>query len=912
MLPCCLHLKLSTCYRLICLLAFSLVPALATGQTTQSDDSGDNVLFQPVVSDDSLSLFLPDTLTRQKDMSAVDSLRTDSLPSRPRSSAILETKVERTAADSIRHDMRNRMVYLYGDAKIVYGDIILEAAVIEVDFSKNEVYAYGVIDSLGQLTGTPVFIESGQRFESETLRYNFDSRKGMIYSVFTEDGQGYLHGKQVKKMADNSINIEQGAYTTCSHKDHPHFEFRFGRSKVIPDNKIITGPAYLVIEGMPTPLAVPFGMFPNNTGQRSGVVVPTYGESRNRGFYFENGGFYWAINERMDLNILGDIYTRGSWAIKPTFRYTKRYKYNGSLNTSYAINITGSEGSPDYQRSRDFRIRWTHRQDAKARPAGRFSADVFIVSSNFNRFNPVSAENYLSNEFKSSIAYQTHWDNKYFLTLNASHRQNTKTQIVEISLPEVTFTVNRLYPLKRKNATGRPRWYEDLNINYTMSARNSINLPDSLLFQPNSLSKMQNGIQHRIPINLPIRLFNHFTLTNSVNITDRMYFDSRRKYWSADTLFQNNDTIVGHVVTDTLSGFSNVLDFSFNSSLSTKVYGMVNFKKGPLRAVRHVVTPSLGFSYTPDFSTPFWGYYDSYIDPTVPAGAEEEIMYSRFEGSIYGSPPQNKSGRINFSLTNNLEIKVPSRKDTVSGLRKVVLVESLSLSGSYDLSRDSLNMSDISLSGRTTLFNNLRVDYRASWSPYTVDENGRDINRFYWDEHRKLLRRKQTSWRFGINYNLRQSDFAKDNGGDSQAGDERISEFGSEQELADINQNPDDFVDWSVPWSLSINYSLSYGVDYRYREFMRERNENIVQTLGLSGEINITPKWKVSVRTGWDFDANDLSYTSINIYRDLHCWEMRFNWIPLGQMASWNFTINVKASALQDLKLNKKKDFRDI
>jgi len=807
----------------------------------------------------------------------------------------IETKVERTAIDSIIQDLPNRKVYLHGGAQIVYGNITLKADYIAVDFAKNEVFARGVADSTGRLTGTPVFTEGGQTFESEEMTYNFDTRKGIINKVFTQDGQGYLHGTMVKKMPDNKVNIKSGSYTTCNHKHHPHFEFRFRKSKVIPDDKIITGPAFMVIEGVPTPLAVPFGLFPNKSGQRSGIRIPTYGESTNRGFYFENGGYYWAINQYMDLDLLGDIYTRGSWAVKPTFRYKKRYKYDGSLNTSYAINITGSEGSPDYQRSRDFRVRWTHRQDAKARPAGKFSADVFVVSSNFNKFNPVTTENYLSNEFKSSVAYQTNWNNKYFLTLNGSHRQNTKTKIVEVNLPELTFTVNRFYPLKRKETLGKPRWYEELNVNYTLNARNSLSLPDSLLLQPDAISKMQNGIQQSLPVNLPIKLFKHFTLANSVNITDRVYFDYRRKSWVDDP----NDTLPGQLVVDTIKGISNVFDFSFSSNLSTKFYGMVAFKRGPLRAIRHVVTPRVGFTYTPKFSDPFWGYYDSYVD-----GEGLEQFYSKYEGAIYGSPPKDKSGRITFGLSNNLEIKIPSRKDTITGLRKVVLIEDLSINGSYDLARDSLRLSDITMRGRTRLLKNLNVQYSGSWDAYALDSAGRQINQFEWDVNRRLLRRKQTTWDFGVNWSIGQKDFEKQKN--------RTSKFGTEEELAEINENPDDYVDWSVPWNLSVNYNFRYSNNPRYLGFVKTVDKKIVQTLGLSGEVNVTPKWKLTFNTGWDFEAKNLSYTSVNIYRDLHCWEMRFSWIPLGFRKSWNFTINVKASVLQDLKLNKKKDFRDL
>jgi len=864
---------------------------------------------------DSLKLPLSDSLRRNAelpDMTVNDSIaRPDSIrKAAPAKKTALDFKLERTATDSIIQDLKNRKVYLYGDAVVIYGEIKLEAAFIEVDFGRNEVFAKGMPDSTGKIVGTPLFTESGQTFEAKTMTYNFDTKKGIINTVFTEDGQGYIHGKLVKKMDNDNINIQSGAYTTCNNKEHPHFEFRFRKSKVIPENKIVTGPAYLAIEGVPTPIAVPFGLFPNNSGQRSGIRIPTYGESTSRGFYFENGGYYWAINDYMDLDILGDIYTRGSWAVKPTLRYTKRYKFSGNLNTSYAINITGSEGAADYSKSRDFRVRWTHRQDAKARPAGRFSADVYIVSSNFNTFNPVTTEDYLSNELKSSIAYQTNWDNKYFLTLNGSHRQNTKTKMVDITLPELTFSVNRLYPLKKENRTGRAKWYEELNVNYNVNARNSISLPDSLLFKPNSLSKMQNGIQHNLPINLPLKVLKYFTLTNSVKLTDRMYFDSKRKSWSNDTLYDGKDTIVGYVKTDTVQGFNNVVDFSLSTSLSTKVYGQVNFRKGPIRAIRHVLTPNVGFSYTPEFGDPYWGYYDSYID-----GMGEEQEYSRFEGAIYGSPPKDKSGRVSFGLSNNLEIKVPSKKDTITGMKKVVLIKNLSITGSYDLARDSLNLSYITLSGNTQLFKNLNVQYSSSWDPYVLDSAGKQINRFEWDENKRLLRKNNSTWSFGLNYNLRQSDFAKNKDAKKPPGEEnqpRESRFGSEEELAQINANPDDYVDWSVPWSLAINYNLRYSNNISYSDFMRNDERKIVQTLGVSGEVNVTPKWKFTFRTGWDFEANDLSYTSVNIYRDLHCWEMRFSWIPLGARQSWNFSINVKASVLQDLKLNKKKDFRDI
>ncbi|MBK9292320.1 MAG: LPS-assembly protein LptD [Bacteroidetes bacterium] len=835
---------------------------------------------------------------------AADTVPTDTLVVAAPVKQKLETKVERTATDSIVQDLKNRMVHLYGNAVVVYGDIKLEAAYIRFNFETNQVFARGMQDSTGKLIGRPRFTDKDQTFESNELNYNFDSKKGIIRNVVTEDGQGYLLGQQVKKMADNTINIRSGAYTTCSDHDHPHFEFRFNKSRVIPGNKIVTGPAWLVIEGMPLPLALPFGMFPNRTTRKSGVRIPTYGESNNRGFYFENGGFYWAINDRMDLDLVGDIYTRGSWAIKPVFRYVKRYKYNGNLNLNYAINILGVEGNPDYRRSRDFRIRWSHRQDPKARPVGRFSADVNVSSSNFNAFNPSTSTDYLSNEFKSSVAYQTNFNNKVFLTANASHRQNTKTKMVEVSLPELTINTNTLYPLKRKNAIGTPRWYEALTVGYTLSARNTLSLPDSLFFKPDALRQMRNGIQQSVPVSLPIKVLKYFSLSNSLSITNRNYFNHLERYWVDDTLFRNNDTIIGYVKTDTVYRFNNVFDFNVSSNLSTKVFGMVSFKKGPVRAVRHVFTPRIGASFTPAFSDPRWGYYGRYIDEK---GVEQ--IYSKYEGALFGSPPRDKSGRINFGFSNNLEMKVRSRKDTITGVRKVVLIEDLSVSGGYDLARDSLNMSLISVNGRTRLLKNLSVQYSSSWDPYAIDSSGKNINKWEWDVNRRLLRKTNATWSLGAQWNLNQKDFERKT---NQPPPQRPQSMATEAELTEIDRNPDMFIDWSIPWTLSVNYTLRYNNTPHYAGQVRMGQNKVVQTLGFSGDISITPRWKIQAQSGWDFEAKGLSYTSVNIYRDLHCWEIRFNWIPLGFRKSWNFTINAKSSVLQDLKLTRKKDFRDF
>lgn len=816
----------------------------------------------------------------------------------------IDDKIERSCNDSTIQDFKNNKIYYYGGAKVIYDNITIEAEFIEFDFENRTVFAKGLPDSTGKIYGTPVFTEGDQKYNSETMTFNFDTKKGIITKVFTEDAMGYIHGSRIKKMDDNTINIKSGSYTTCSNPEHPHYEFHFGKAKVIPDDKIVTGPAYFKLEETPLPIGVPFGIFPNSKGQRNGILVPSWGESANRGFYLENGGFYWGINEHVDLQLVGDIYTRGSWAVKPTLRYNKRYAYNGSFSGSYAVNKIGSKGSADYNESTDFKIRWVHKQDPKARPKSSFSADVYIVSSNYNKYNAISSNEYLSNTFQSSIAYQTSIGSLFNFTANASHSQNTLTHVMTVTLPELTLNMNRIYPLKNVGNPAKKRWYKDLYISYTANAKNYMSMADSLYFKPNWLNNLQNGIQHRVPVSMPVKLFKHITWTTSATLLDRMYFRYFEKEWINDPSMPNG----GYLKTDTINQFRNVFSFDVSSSLTTKLYGQVNFRKGPIRAIRHVFTPSIGLSYNPDFSKDFWNYYDTYYDAN---GIEQ--LYSMFQGNIYGTPPSGEAGRINYSFGNNLEIKVPSKKDTITGMKKVKIIEDLSFSGSYDIAKDSLNFSYLSVSGRTTLFKNLSVRYSSIWDPYVLDSAGvKQLNKFEWDVNKRLFRKKSVGWNFSLSYSLNNDTFKKNTGNKNSATKQfESTPLASEEEMNDIRSHPEDYIDWSTQWSLSLSYNLTLSNNISYINLVMNDDRKVIQTLGVNGNINLTPKWKVSVQSGWDFELKKLSYTSLTIYRDLHCWEMRFNWIPLGTYKSWNFSINVKAAALQDLKLSKKKDYRD-
>ena len=871
------------------------------------------------------SLMHPDTLSRPMDsLIPLDSLLQDTLKhttrgriTPKRSESAIETKVICSASDSVYRDMNLKKVFYYGNAEAQYEDISLKADYLEFDLETSTCKARGSIDSLGKLQGRPVFKQGESTFEAEEMLYNFRTKKGIITKVWTTESDGYLHGQRVKRMDDNSINIKSGGYTTCDLKEHPHYQFKFTKAKVIPDDKIITGPIYLTVVDVPLPLALPFAMIPNTKGKKSGLIIPTYGESANRGFYLENGGYYWAINDHYDLQVLGDIYTRGSWGIKPTFRYNKRYKFNGSMALGFAVNKIGTKGAADYQESTDFKIQWSHKQDPKAHPRNSFSADVNIVSSNFNKYNAQTATDQLSNTFKSSVAYQTNFGGKVFLTLNASHSQNTLTRQVTASLPELTMSVNTFYPLKNVGKKGKKHWYQSLSMSYTMNGKAYINDVDTVLFKgfTDDFSRwakdlfrdhVQMGVSHRIPISATIKLLKHFSWTNSISFNDYMYFKRIEKQWIHDS------DSTGHLQTDTIHGFRNLVDFSVSSNLTTKIYGMVNFAQGPIRAIRHVITPTIGFTYRPDFSDPKWGVYGSYID-----GNGHEQIYNKFERALFGTPSQNQQGLLTYNIGNNLEIKVPSSSDTITGIKKIPILESFSISGNYDITKDSVNLSPISVSGRTTLFKKLSINYSSSWDPYAADSMGRRINRFEIIDNGRLFRKTNSSWRFSMSYSFNQKDLDKLRGKSSKDLRDEINENARQSnmfdpdELNEILGNPNAYIDWTTPWSLSLSYNLTYTTSISYAAFMGIATNTYVHTIGLNGDISITPKWKVTFSTGWDFVNNKLSYTNLSVYRDLHCWEMRFNWIPIGSYKSWNFTINVKAQALKDLKYEKKKDYRD-
>lgn len=801
----------------------------------------------------------------------------DTLKISKKEDGALNSKVKYTAKDSIRFDVISKKVYLYGNASIHYEAIDLKAGFITIDWNDNTVYAEPLPDSTGKLTGKPVFTDDNGSFNAQSMKYNFTTKKGKISSVITKEGEGYIHGEVVKKYKNNDFFIKNGKYTTCD-LDTPHYYIASGKLKVMPNDKVITGPAYLIIEKIPTPFAIPFGYFPNKKGQSSGIIIPTYGESTYLGFFLKNGGYYLGISDHLDLALKADIYSKGSWGGGASSNYAKRYKYRGAFSFNYNFIKNGEPELPGYQINKDFFINWSHSQDPKAHPNSLFTANVNAGSNTFYTHSLSNTNNYLTNTFQSAISYSKTWPGKPFnLSLSARHNQNTLNKQISITLPEATFNVNRINFFKSKIQSPEQKWYEKIGASYVINARNSIQATDSTLFKE-TFRQFQNGLRQSMPISTSFKLLKFFSLSPSVNFNSSSYLQSIRKHW---------DNQRGGVVIDTVKKFSTSLDYSVNASLFTRIYGMFQFKKGNLIAIRHVISPSVQFSYHPDFSKPSFGYY-RYVRTNLKGDSAKYFIY---EGSIFGGPPTGKAGIVSFSLDNLLDLKLKNKKDTISGTKKIKIFENLSFNSSYNMAADSLKWSNITMNGRTTLFNKVYLNFSGTFDPYTTDQAGNKINKFEIKEHKRLARLTDAGLSFSFNLN-------------PSAGIPKQSNKGSEQELKQINMNPDAYIDFNIPWTLNMNYNILY-TKPNYQKSI------ISQTLSFSGDVSLTPKWKIGFNSGYDFINKDFSYSSINIYRDLHCWEMHFNWIPFGFRQSYNFQINVKSSMLQDLKLVRRRDWSE-
>lgn len=792
----------------------------------------------------------------------------------------LKSKVEYSARDSMLFDIVGQKVFLYGEAIVKYETITLKAGYIEVDWKSKTLYAIGIKDSLGNEIEIPEFSDKGESFTAKKITYNFETEKGRINEVYTKEGGGFIFAETTKKIDETSYYIKSGRYTTCNLPE-PHYSINSNKLKVIQNKKIVTGPAYLTIADVPTPLVIPFGFFPNKTGRSNGIIIPTYGESTALGFFLRNGGYYFGLGDNFDMDLTGDIYSLGSWGTSSLMNYANRYHYNGSLNVSYKRIKTSERELPDFQLRKEFFVIWNHRQDPKARPNTTFSANVNAGSLDNFVVDPQPNAQYLSNQFQSSISYSKTWPGKpYNFTASASHQQSSLNRIVNITLPEAAFSINRFNPLKRKNKISTGKWHEklvdNLGVSIRTNFRNRLQSADSTLFDDIG-KNMQNGLAFNIPISTSVKVFKYFTLAPSLTYNER---------WYLSTIRQQYNLTESVVETDTINRFATQRDFIASASLNTRIYGLVQFKDKKIAAIRHVVSPSVSFSYRPDFSESKYGYYGT----TQINDQGDQATYSIFKNGILGGPPSGKFGSVGFSLDNNLEMKVKPGNDTITDLKKIKIFESLRFSSAYNLALDSLNLSNIRIDGRTTLFNKLNISFGGNVDPYVLDTIGRRTNTYELSENNRLGRLIGANLTFGVNLN-------------SLSGN-RNSNKGTQAELDDINNNPNEYVDFSVPYNLAINYSLAYAKTGLEAGDVR-------QIVNFNGDLSLTQKWKITFNSGYDFQEKDFSYTALGFYRDLHCWEMRFNWIPFGFQQSYNFQINVKSSILQDLKLVKKTDRYD-
>ena len=820
----------------------------------------------------------------------------DSVPAAP-DEVVIEAPIDYEAKDSIIFSLDGQRVYMYGDAKVKYQQIELSAAHVILDLETKEVYAEGVPDSTGTLIGKPIFQDGNEKFESKTLRYNFQTQKGIITDVVTEQGEGFVHSGRAKKISKDAFILTQGKYTTCD-AEHPHFYLNLSRAKVISNNKIITGPAYMVLEDFPLYFPViPFGYFPSSPTYSSGILVPSYGEEANRGFFLREGGYYWAANEYFDVSVRGDIYSKGSWGAKMHTNYRARYRFSGGFDFRYSVNVYGERGLDTYTKSPQFQVMWSHSQDAKANPSRTFSANVNFSTSGYDKQNSLSAESYLRTQKSSSISYSKRWENTPFnMSANFRHSQNSTDTTLTLSLPELTFNMAKIYPLKFKNRVGSAKWYEKFGFSYSSNMRNTITAKEYEILKKSFATDWKNGIQHNLPISLPnFNLLKFINISPSFSYNEKWYFSSIEKSYFADQTFMDERGRMSNVRTDTITGLKRNYQYAYSLSATTNIYGMympVN-TNSRIKGIRHKMTPQLSFSYNPDFGDPKFGFWkEVQVDST---GRMEQ--YSIFEGGIYGATGRGAAGMVSFSLSNNVEMKVADLKDTTSTneFKKVKIIDNLSFNTSYNLIADSFNLSPISIRGRTTI-QGVGINFGSMIDPYMTNNRGQRINQYAWNNNKGLARLGRlvnSNVSFGMQF-------------DSKKGKEESDD--ARESIEEDNVLPGDFrdyVDFNIPWNFGFDYSFSYN-----RPNPNEK-ARITQTLNLRGSVTLTDKWRINMNTNYDISAKAFSFTNFSIYRDLHCWEMSLNFVPFGYMKSYSFTLNARTSMLKDLKVSKQRSFYD-
>ncbi len=827
-----------------------------------------------------------------------DSLASDSIATDETTG--FDAEVEYTAdgyITLIQNSSGNKII-MSKNAQVKYKDIDLKADYIELNRDSNLIYAVGKPDSTGAIAGKPIFKQGEQEFQADEVRYNYKTKKGIVTGVVTEQEGGFVHSGRTKLINDSTYCLRNGKYTTCD-AEHPHFWLEMTKAKVLSNKKIVTGPAYLVIEDMPLYfIFVPFGFFPNSPKYSSGLLMPSYGDEVNRGFFLRDIGYYWAANDYFDASVKGDLYSKGSRGIKLHTNYRLRYRFSGAFDLQYYKNVFGDKGLPDYKTQNDFAITWSHSMDAKSSPTQTFSASVNFSTSSFDQNNSYTTENYLTNTKQSSISYSKRWENSPFnLSANMRHSQNSRDTTISLTLPQMTFNMSRIYPFKSKLRIGKEKWYEKIGVSYSMDMQNTINTKENKLMGSSLTKDWQNGIKHSIPVSTSFKALKYITVSPSVNYNERWYTQQIRKKYNEVTKMAE--------ISDTLNGFTRDYDYSVSIGTSTKIYG--NFAplnpKSSIKGIRHVMTPSVSFSLRPDFSNPNFGMYGTLVDYIDEKGNPVILRYPYHEGAIFGTAGAGKSGSIGFSLGNTLEMKKVNTKDTTASkeaFTKVKLLDQLSIGGSYNLAADSLNLSNITISARTKVAG-VDLNFGAILDPYAM-QNGRLINQFEFSRNGRLARLTSANMSFGLSFKSKE-------GKEKEKEEENLTpEQKTELDQKILRQRTGDipeYADFSVPWDLSFNYS------FRYSKPDPMLSSVITQTVDFNGNVSLTKQWKVGFSSGIDVQKLQVTFTQFNIFRDLHCMQMSLNLVPFGYRQSYSFTIRATSTLLQDLKLSKRQSSYD-
>lgn len=872
---------------------------------TQAQEIGTNPITPfPSVAD---SLSFPDNaIIENGNERAVDTVKTDTIAPPPET---LTDVVDYFGEDYVFMHRQENKIYMYNKAYIVYEDMRIDAGLIILDYNKKEVYAKGINDSLGNYSQLPVFVQGTNKVEPDSIRFNYETQKALIYNSRTEQGEFKVKAEVSKRENDSVVYLGNVKFTTAKDIDNPEYYFYARKVKFVPRKKIVTGLTNMYIADVPTPLGLPFGYFPLDEDRTSGFILPTIGENNNRGFFFQNGGYYFAINDYIDLLALGDYYTNGSYGMRMESNYALRYRFRGNLNFRYERLLNSERGFPDFSESSVYNIRWSHNQDAKANPSSRFSASVNLGSSRYfqESINQLNTANFLNNTLSSSISYSKTFEGEPQVNVNiaGTHSQNTNTQVINMSLPNISASVSRIFPFAPSSGVKQGA-LQNINFQYDVTAENRMVTTDSLFFTKKMFDDALLGARHNIPISTNFKIFNYLSASAGT---------SYQETWVMKTTRRSFDQERNEIVVDTVNGFESYRTYNFSTSLGTTLYGMFNFGQDKkIQIIRHVMRPSVSYNINPGFDQ----YYEELrYAPTIAGGMSEEqiLIYSRFQNTMYGAPNENYSSSIGIGLSNTLEARVRDRDTTKTESKRISLLNNLNLSTSYSISADSLKWQPLNISGSIPVVEKLDINFNGILDPYGLDNNNRRINTFNLDNGGSLFRLTQAN--ISLNYSFSSRDFQRseqdsENSETFQSGGRPDDLFGNANDISnptyignrDANEDRDVTIgryNYAIPWDLRLAYTITYSNNTRQDEISSH-------SLMVSGNVDLSPRWSAGASSGYDFKGKGFTFTQFRFQRDLESWQMSFNWVPFSARSSWYFFVGIKSSVLSDIKYDKRRE----